>query len=81
MTVTVVGLLPKQEQHVAHHLPNIKFKFLRECQRRKVEGPTVIVTNFIGHADSRRARSDCKELVYHRGGTSTLVERIRQMTS
>jgi len=73
-TITVVGLLPAQEQAVSRALPDLNLRFLpASSARRTFSGTAVLVTKFIGHRIEMRAHAAGARIVRHRGGVKTLV--------
>jgi hypothetical protein len=72
--ITVVGLLPAQEQVVAGALPDLDLRFLpASAVGRAITGTAVLVTKFIGHRMEMRAHAAGTRVVRHRGGVKTLV--------
>lgn len=75
--ITIVGLLPNQEQAVARALPNLKLRFLPSSSAgRNISGTTVLVTKFIGHRVQMRVHAAGARIVRHRGGIKTLITRL-----
>lgn len=72
--ITVVGLLPGQEQAVLRALPKMNLRFLPASSAgRAFSGTAVLVTKFISHRIEMRAQSAGARIVRHRGGVKTLV--------
>jgi len=80
MTATIVGLRDSDFARVRDALPGLD---LRQSDASRRAGPltgtVVVLARFSPHCIQDRIRREGRQMVLHRGGVTTLIERLREI--